>query len=191
MKRLPIYLAVPIFFLTANGCGRTASMKSDAALDPQYAARSSEPAGRLVAEHEDGVIGREPARSAGGSGTYGSDYGVRPEYQACMTHQPEDVSTAGHRQDCADKESEFQDSRLDRVYRQAEDALEKRNDKSGASARLRDSQSRWLSQIESACGKVAEGAGSTMGPAAQSTCIMDMTARRADELERQYLNGGK
>lgn len=133
----------------------------------------------------------EPARSANGGGTYGGSHGVRPEYQACMTDQPQDISTVGHRQDCADKESEFQDSRLDRVYRQAEDALERRNDKSGASARLRGPQSQWLSQLENACGEVAERAGSTMGPAAQSTCIMDMTARRADELERQYLNGGK
>jgi uncharacterized protein YecT (DUF1311 family) len=159
-------------------------------MEQQYPVSSSEPDGRLVAEHEDSAIRREP-RAAEGSGTYGSSYGVRPEYQACMTAQPQDISTAGHRQDCADKESEFQDSRLDRVYRQAEDTLKKRDDKNGASTRLRDSQSQWLSQLENACGEVAERAGSAMGPAAQSTCIMDMTARRADELERQYLNAGK
>jgi len=109
-----------------------------------------------------------------------------------MTHQPEGVSTAGHRQDCADQEFEFQDSRLNRVYRQAMGALKGRNDHgNAASTRLRDTQRQWLSQLDKACAEAAEKAGSTMGPAAQSTCFMETTAMRADELERTYLNAGK
>ena len=177
MKRLPLSLAMTLFYLLTNGCGRVASMEQGVALGQQDGASPSEPVGRPVTEHADDAFQGQPARPAAGSETYGNRYGLRPDYQACMTHQPESVSTVGHRQDCADQEFEFQDSRLNRVYRQAMDALKNRNDRDNvASTRLRDTQRQWLSQLDKACAEAVEKAGSTMGPAAQSTCLMDTTA---------------
>lgn len=131
-----------------------------------------------------------PEPTAGNSrklGTYGSAYGIRPDYEACITNQAQDASTAGHRQECADQELEFQDTRLNRVYQEAMAAL-KGGDSTDTpeSLQLRDAQREWLSQLDPTCARAAEEAGSAMGPAAQSTCYMDQTAKRADELERSY-----
>lgn len=118
---------------------------------------------------------------------YGSAYGIRPDYEACITHQAEGASTAGHRQECADQEFKFQDARLNRVYQEVMAKLEGGSTADNSeSSRLRDAQREWLSQLDPTCARAAEEAGSAMGPAAQSTCYMDQTAKRADELERSY-----
>ena len=121
------------------------------------------------------------------SGTYGSAYGITPGYEACITHQAEGTSTAGHRQECADQEFEFQDARLTRVYQAAMTTLQGGSSSDNSeSYQLRDAQREWLSQLDPTCARAAEEAGSEMGPAAQSTCYMDQTAKRADKLERSY-----
>lgn len=172
--------SLALFCLTVNGC-RVASMEQGTTLDQQGAVRQSEPSARSIAEQADDTGRRMSSHSDGAS--YGGRYGLRPGYQACMTHQAERATTAGHRQDCADEELDFQDSRLNGVYLQAMDALK---DDPAASERLRDAQLHWLSTLDASCAEVAAKAESTMGPAAQSTCLMEGTAMRASELELSY-----
>ena len=187
MTGVPVSMVLLTLFLALNGCSRSAPARPDPASGTQ------DPLG----SHAQGktVVGQEAprpgmARTGPGEGSYGSSYGVRAQYQACMTDQPRGAGTAGHRQDCAETESGFQHARLARIYRHALDVLAGDGD-GAASSRLLDAQSQWLSGMEEACGEIAEEAGSTMGPAAQSTCIMEMTARRAYELESHYLAGRK
>lgn len=117
---------------------------------------------------------------------YGGEYGIRPSYETCMRNQPDHLSTAGHRQDCADTELQFQNQRLNRVYLGTVNALEARSVQGGRKAAvLKQAQRVWLAELDAACAIEAEQAGSTMGPAAQSTCYMDRTAKRAQQLELQ------
>lgn len=151
-------------------------MRNATSGDDQTAADGADTTGASPADAQDD-----------GRGSYGSKYGIRPSYEACMTHQPDGVSTAGHRQECADQELEFQDARLNRVYGNIMAALESQGTAGSARASsLRNAQRAWLSQLDDACAAAAGKAGSTMGPAAQSTCFMDQTAQRANELENEY-----
>jgi|GEM_PF-6236062 len=136
----------------------------------------------------------EPAAAAGPAAvhaqsveTYGSAYGIRPDFAACIANQPKGMSTAGHRQECADQELEFQDARLNRVYQAALAKMKGgSNTLTTEASQLRDAQRKWLAQRDPLCAEAAAAAGSTMGPAEQSRCYMDQTAKRADELERTY-----
>lgn len=129
----------------------------------------------------------EARASVSSSDSYGSDYGIRATYEKCMKHQIDGTSTAGHRQNCADQEYEFQDARLNRVYESVISGLKARGGEGVAkSLQLRNEQRAWLFKIQGVCAEAAEKAGSAMGPAAQSTCFMEQTAMRADELEREY-----
>lgn len=105
-----------------------------------------------------------------------------------MRQQPDDVSTAGHRQDCADTEQQFQDERLDRIYREALDALEGESAEAKRKATaLEEAQRVWSSEVDAACVEHARRqVGSTMRPAAQSTCYMGETAKRAHQLEQEH-----
>ena len=126
------------------------------------------------------------ANAGTGSDVYGAAIGIRAGYQTCMSHQLPPVSTAGHRQECADEEFAFQDARLNAVYRELMGLLKAAGPaRSTEAAALRDQQRAWLQQLDSECVKQAEAAGSTMGPAVQSTCLMERTASRARELERR------
>lgn len=140
------------------------------------------------AQVDESPVAPTPARvqAGSGSGAYGAAIGIRPDYSACMSHQPPSVSTAGHRQECADEEFAFQDERLNVAYRELMTSLETRGaNRSAEAAALRGKQRAWLAQLETECARQAEAAGSTMGPAALSTCFMEQTASRARELEQQ------
>lgn len=121
-----------------------------------------------------------PVSRARPNDAFGAGDGIRPEYEACMRQQPEEVSTAGHREDCADAEFAYQDRRLNAAYEAEIGQL--RSEGTARVEALRVQQREWLRQTQQACGKAAEQAGSTMGPAAESTCLMETTARRATEL---------
>lgn len=135
------------------------------------------------------VDGKHRPRSGGvppvfATATYGRAYGIRPSYEACIRNQPDDLSTAGHRQDCADAELAFQEARLETVYQANLRALRTQGASGQAQAvELEQAQGVWLAQVDEECAREAEQAGSAMGPAAQSTCYMDRTASRARQLE--------
>jgi uncharacterized protein YecT (DUF1311 family) len=189
MKRIGLLLA--FFCLPGSGCERTVSADQHAGLDKKEESMTSEPAARPLTTYAGRADAQELGGRPDGDGFYGKQYGLRPDYEACMTRQPESASTAGHRQDCAEEEFEFQDTRLNRVYRKAVETLAGRDDRKAAATQLRDAQRRWLSQLDETCEETAEKASPSMGPAALSTCLMNLTAMRADELERTHVDARK
>ncbi|MCL1635731.1 DUF1311 domain-containing protein [Luteimonas sp. SX5] len=118
--------------------------------------------------------------------TYGGDYGIRPAYEECITHQSDGTSTAGHRQGCAEEELGFQNARLNRVLDSAMGMFPAQGDDDITKAsHLRNAQHAWLSRVEKMCAEATDNAGSIFGPAAQATCLMDQIAMRASQLERK------
>lgn len=115
--------------------------------------------------------------------TYGAAYGISSAYEECLAHQSAGASTAGHFQGCADQELEFQRTRLNRVY---QNLMIKANNNALKSMQMRDAQQNWELQLDETCAQTIEKVSSTMGPAAQSECYMEQTAKRANDLEVAY-----
>lgn len=102
-------------------------------------------------------------------------YGVRPAYDACMEQSR---GTAPAQQDYADAELTYQDDRLNRAYKALLadlDDLDKRG--------TIQAQRAWLTFRGKDCGARAGRFGSNAGPATESTCLMESTAYRAQQLE--------
>lgn len=185
------FLCAAVVLLSATACSAQApdSVSSKAIVDAQAPAAASGPAAVVepAAAPEPAAASEPAAALAANADSYGSAYGIRPDFEACITHQAPGMSTAGHRQECADQELEFQDARLNRVYQAAMAKLKGgSNTLTTEASQLRDAQRKWLAQRDPLCAEAAAAAGSNMGPAEQSRCYMDQTAKRADELERTY-----
>lgn len=101
--------------------------------------------------------------------------GVRPSYKACLDKSG-GVTVA--MRDCADAEYKYQDDRLNSVYR----ALRAKLDKGGA-ARLLDEQRGWIAKKDKQC--EVDKDGGTAALIVSDDCSVEITAKRAVELESQ------
>ena len=101
--------------------------------------------------------------------------GIRPAYDACIT---ETLGVVPKQQDCADAEYTYQDGRLNRDYKALLATLE--HDDSQAAI---EAQRAWLRFRDKDCAARAGRFGSDAGPTTQSTCLMESTAHRAQQLE--------
>lgn len=102
-------------------------------------------------------------------------YGIRPTYDACMKQSQ---GTAPAQQDCADTELAYQDVRLNQAYKALLAHLDDLDKRAASQA-----QRAWLAFRDKDCGARAGRFGSNAGPATESTCLMESTAYRAQQLE--------
>jgi uncharacterized protein YecT (DUF1311 family) len=101
--------------------------------------------------------------------------GIRAAYDACIT---ETLGVVPKQQDCADAEYTYQDGRLNRDYKTLLATLE-HDDRQAAI----EAQRAWLRFRDKDCAARAGRFGSDAGPTTQSTCLMESTAHRAQQLE--------
>jgi len=101
--------------------------------------------------------------------------GIRPAYDACVK---QNHGTMPQQQDCAETELAYQDSRLNRAYKTLLANLGDLDKRATVEA-----QRAWLSFRERDCAARAGRFGSDAGPATESTCRMESTAYRAQQLE--------
>lgn len=98
-----------------------------------------------------------------------------PGYGQCM----DKASTTVAMSECIQAETQLQDQRLNRVYKQLMGKLDAGQQKS-----LRDVQRKWLAYRDGNCQFHVQASGGTMAQLEGAACVMDMTRDRAAELER-------
>ena len=98
-----------------------------------------------------------------------------PGYGQCMDKASSTVAMNA----CIQAETQLQDQRLNRVYKQLMGKLD-----AGQQKRLRDVQRQWMAYRDGNCQFHAQASGGTMAQLEGGTCLMDMTRDRAAELER-------
>ncbi|MBA6113003.1 DUF1311 domain-containing protein [Pseudomonas asiatica] len=98
-----------------------------------------------------------------------------PGYGQCMDKASSTVAMS----ECIRAETQLQDQRLNRVYKQLMGKLDAGQPKS-----LRDVQRKWLAYRDGNCGFHVQASGGTMAQLEGGSCVMDMTRDRAAELER-------
>ena len=96
-------------------------------------------------------------------------------YGQCMDKASSTVAMS----ECIKAETQVQDQRLNRVYKQLIGKLDAGQQKS-----LRDVQRTWLAYRDGNCQFHGQASGGTMAVLEGGTCLMDMTRDRAAELER-------
>jgi uncharacterized protein YecT (DUF1311 family) len=106
-------------------------------------------------------------------------YGVRPSYDACIQAAQGHMGLKG---DCADTEFQFQDARLNKAYRALLASITA-TEGEDATKDIQAAQRAWLAFYQKDCPAKADRFGSTPGPSTLSTCQMEKTAMRAQELE--------
>ncbi|WP_063911287.1 lysozyme inhibitor LprI family protein [Pseudomonas sp. p21] len=98
-----------------------------------------------------------------------------PGYGQCM----DKASTTVAMSECIQAETQLQDQRLNRVFKQLMGKLDAGQQKS-----LRDVQRKWLAYRDGNCQFHVQASGGTMAQLEGGACVMDMTRDRAAELER-------
>lgn len=98
-----------------------------------------------------------------------------PGYGQCMDKASSTVAMNA----CIQAETQLQDQRLNRVYKQLMGKLDAGQQKS-----LRDVQRKWMAYRDGNCQFHVQASGGTMAQLEGGTCVMDMTRDRAAELER-------
>ncbi|MFI7835499.1 lysozyme inhibitor LprI family protein [Pseudomonas asiatica] len=98
-----------------------------------------------------------------------------PGYGQCMDKASSTVAMS----ECIRAETQLQDQRLNRVYKQLMGKLD-----AGLQKSLRDVQRKWLAYRDGNCGFHVQASGGTMAQLEGGSCVMDMTLDRAAELER-------
>lgn len=96
-------------------------------------------------------------------------------YGKCMDKASSTVAMS----ECIKAETQVQDQRLNRVYKQLMGKLD-----AGQQKRLRDVQRTWLAYRDGNCQFHVQASGGTLAQLEGGTCVMDMTRDRAAELER-------
>lgn len=99
--------------------------------------------------------------------------GLRPSYTACL-----DASggVTSDMEDCVGAEFEFQDARLNTAYQALRDRLDQ-----ASKLKLRDEERLWMANRDKSC---ADDAGGGTGQAVSANdCSLELTAKRAAELE--------
>lgn len=108
-------------------------------------------------------------------------YGIRESYDACLKQAQGQIPARG---DCADDEFDYQDARLNKVYRALLSTMEAgEGDTKSSTAPVQAAQRAWLAFYEKDCSARADRFGSDAAPAMLSICRMESVARRAQELE--------
>ena len=98
-----------------------------------------------------------------------------PGYGQCMDKASSTVAMNA----CIQAETQLQDQRLNRVYKQLMGKLDAGQQKS-----LRDVQRKWMAYRDGNCQFHVQASGGTMAQLEGGTCVMDMTRDRAAKLER-------
>ncbi|MNH17983.1 hypothetical protein D3C76_1120010 [compost metagenome] len=98
-----------------------------------------------------------------------------PAYGQCMDKASSTLAMSA----CIQAETQVQDQRLNRVYKQLVGKLDAGQQKS-----LRDVQRKWIAYRDGNCTFHVQASGGTMAQLEGGTCVMDMTRDRAAELER-------
>ncbi len=101
-----------------------------------------------------------------------------------MATQPPDVSSAGHREACATEEFEHQLDRLSDLL-----AASGATDPDKLTNDAGDADGIWETQRDETCEAAAAAAEFGMAPAIQATCLMHLTAQRANEIARSLDRG--
>ena len=110
---------------------------------------------------------------------WGDVPGLRPSYARCMATQAPDVSTAGHREACASEEFEYQLERLAQLHTASEAV-----GGGGNSNKAGGVDGHWKAQRDATCKAAAADAEFGMAPAIHTTCLMHLTAERANAVAR-------
>ena len=129
---------------------------------------------------------QQGASSSGSAATDGREYGVRPDYATCLGQVPGGADADSRRQDCAEQELDFQDTRLNDAYTAHIDGLRGREgpDMPQATA-LRKAQRAWMDSVDETCAADIQGDDGNKALAEQSACYLQRTVQRAHELEQQ------
>ncbi|RCL29456.1 hypothetical protein C6A77_01860 [Pseudomonas sp. AFG_SD02_1510_Pfu_092] len=98
-----------------------------------------------------------------------------PGYQQCMDQASSTVAMS----ECIKAETQMQDQRLNRMYKQLMGKLDAAQQKS-----LRDVQRKWIAYRDGNCQFHVQASGGTMAQLEGGTCLLNMTRDRAAELER-------
>lgn len=98
-----------------------------------------------------------------------------PAYSQCMDNASSTVAMSS----CIQTETQLQDQRLNRVYKQLSSKLEPASQKS-----LRNVQRQWITYRDVNCKFHVQASGGTMAQLEGGICVLDMTRERAAELER-------
>ncbi|WP_266171071.1 lysozyme inhibitor LprI family protein [Dyella subtropica] len=174
MNRATNVLAAPLLCLSLFG--------SALASTPQTTPKAASPENHQAKSTDDGDVINGIALMPGVERlSYISPryYGIRPSYDACIKATQEQVALKG---DCADTEFTYQDARLNKAYKALVSAITVSEGKD-AIKEIQAAQRAWLAFYEKDCAVRADRFGSTPGPSTLSTCRMESTAIRAQELE--------
>jgi len=98
-----------------------------------------------------------------------------PAYSQCMDNASSTVAMSS----CIQAETQLQDQRLNRVYKQLTSKLQAAQQKS-----LRDVQRQWIAYRDANCKFHVQASGGTLAQLEGGMCVLDMTRERAAELER-------
>lgn len=98
-----------------------------------------------------------------------------PAYSQCMDKASSTVAMSS----CIQAETQLQDQRLNRVYKQLATKLD-----AGPQKGLRDVQRQWIAYRDANCKFHVQASGGTMAQLEGGMCVLDMTRERAAELER-------
>ncbi|HGA2316845.1 TPA: lysozyme inhibitor LprI family protein [Pseudomonas putida] len=98
-----------------------------------------------------------------------------PAYSQCMDKASSTVAMSS----CIQRETQLQDQRLNRVYKQLMSKLQTVPQKS-----LRDVQRQWIAYRDANCTFHVQASGGTLAQLEGGMCVLDMTRERAAELER-------
>ncbi|WP_085673740.1 MULTISPECIES: lysozyme inhibitor LprI family protein [unclassified Pseudomonas] len=98
-----------------------------------------------------------------------------PAYSQCMDKASSTVAMSS----CIQAETQLQDQRLNRVYKQLTSKLQPAPQKS-----LRDVQRQWIAYRDANCTFHVQASGGTLAQLEGGMCVLDMTRERAAELER-------
>ena len=101
-----------------------------------------------------------------------------PAYDKCLA-APAGQSTAGMI-DCIGAELKVQDARLNRAYQGAQKRMSLPRQK----AALTKAQRAWIAFRDADCASLYDQDWGTLSRVEANSCVLDRTARRADELER-------
>nr|WP_060485350.1 lysozyme inhibitor LprI family protein [Pseudomonas sp. NBRC 111123] len=96
-------------------------------------------------------------------------------YSQCMDKASSTVAMGS----CIQGETQLQDQRLNRVYKQLMSKLQ-----AGPQKSLRDVQRQWIAYRDANCTFHVQASGGTLAQLEGGMCVLDMTRERAAELER-------
>ncbi|WP_231104371.1 lysozyme inhibitor LprI family protein [Xanthomonas graminis] len=177
VKLLPVSCLLALCAMTAacnGGSSAPAPTAASAAAAPATAPASAAPVGDAAAANPQApsAASTQADATAAPSKPSGENVVLRPSYDACISAAAGVTPTM---QDCIDTEYEYQDGRLNTVYK----ALMAKLGDAEKNA-LREQQRTWIAQRDEKCFYDPDSGQAGRVDAAE--CRLDMTAKRAGEL---------